>query len=206
MSSTVFNTIKNRRSVRRFSSANVPKEVIQRVFDAAQWAPSAHNSQPWRFVVVSDLKAKQKLAKSMSAKWKEDLQKDGVAPAVSEKVAGSSVEKFTSAPVMVVACLSMKEMDSYRDETRRQAEFVMGVQSVAAAVQNLLLAAHAEGLGGCWYCAPLFCPEQVRKALEIPENVYPQALLTLGYPDESPRAPARKPLESIVYQDRWENL
>jgi F420 biosynthesis protein FbiB-like protein len=206
MSSTVFSTIKNRRSVRRFSSANVPRDVVQRVFDAAQWAPSAHNSQPWRFVVVRDLEAKQKLAKSMSAKWKEDLQKDGVAPVVSEEATESSVEMFTAAPVLVFACLSMEDMDSYRDEARHQAEFVMGVQSVAAAVQNLLLAAHAEGLGGCWYCAPLFCPEQVRKALEIPEKVYPQALVTLGYPDEKPRPPARKPLESIVYQDRWENV
>lgn len=203
MSSKIFSIIKKRRSVRNFSSTKVSMDVIQRIFEVVQWAPSAHNSQPWRFVVVTDFDTKQKLANSMAIKWKKDLQKDGRSIEFLDNFVADSVKQFTQPPVLVVACLTMNEMDSYPDKSRRKAEFVMGTQSVAAAIQNLLLAVHSEGLGACWFCAPLFCPETVRKALEIPENVYPQALITLGYVDEVPMVPPRKPLESIVYQNRW---
>jgi len=62
----------------------------------------------------------------------------------------------------------------------------------------MLLTAHAEGLGTCWFCAPLFCPELIRETLGIPKDIRPQALITLGYPAERPKTPPRKPLESIV--------
>jgi len=67
----------------------------------------------------------------------------------------------------------------------------------------MLLAAYGEGLGSCWFCAPLFCQDVVRKVLEIPQNVDPQALITLGYPADEPNPPPRKALEEIVHQDRW---
>ena len=73
----------------------------------------------------------------------------------------------------------------------------MAVQSVALACQNLLLAAHAHGLGGCWMCAPLFAPDIVRSALALPESWQPQALITLGYPAEA-RESTREPLERRV--------
>lgn len=203
MSSNVFSVIKQRRSVRKFSSAPVSKEVIQRIFEATGWAPSAHNSQPWRFVVITDFDTKQQVAKAMAIKWKEDLQKDGPDSVFLENFVVDSVKRFSSPPVIVVACLTMKEMDKYPDKKRRKVEFVMGTQSVAAAIQNFLLAVHGEGLGACWFCAPLFCPEIIRTVLKIPENVYPQALITVGYPDETPKAPLRKPLDAIMYLNRW---
>ncbi|MCW4022417.1 MAG: nitroreductase family protein [archaeon] len=203
MASNLFTLIKNRRSVRKFSSKKVPSDVIQRVFDVTRWAPSAHNSQPWRFVVIDDFDTKQQLAKAMAMKWKEDLQKDGTDSVFLENFVADSVKRFSGPPVLVVVCLGMKEMDSYPDKKRRQAEYVMGTQSVGAATQNLLLAVHGEGLAACWFCAPLFCPETVRNVLGIPENVYPQALITVGYPDEVPKAPPRKPLDNILYQNRW---
>ena len=74
----------------------------------------------------------------------------------------------------------MADMDQYPDDRRQQAERVMAVQSVALAAQNLLLAAHAEGLGACWMCAPLFCPDVVRDALALPEDWEAQALIHAG--------------------------
>jgi nitroreductase len=79
----------------------------------------------------------------------------------------------------------------------------MGVQSVAAAVQNLLLAAYAEGLGTCWFCAPLFCQQSVKEILKLPKEFEPQALITVGYPAEKPKAPKRKPLKSIARKNYW---
>ena len=97
----------------------------------------------------------------------------------------------------------MREMDDYPDEQRKKAEDIMGVQSVAAAIQNMLLVAHDEGIGACWFCAPLFCPNVIRRVLKIPQHVDPQALITLGYPTANPDPPPRKSLEEIVDQDYW---
>ncbi len=91
----------------------------------------------------------------------------------------------------------MVDMDVYSDERRNLNEYLMAVQSTAMAGQNILLAAHDAGLGGCWMCAPLFCPEVVRDALDLPEDWQPQALLTIGYPAES-RDKTRRSLETSV--------
>jgi nitroreductase len=97
----------------------------------------------------------------------------------------------------------MEDMDTYSGEKRRKAEYTMAIQSVSASVQNLLLASYAEELGTCWFCAPLFCKETVRKVLKVPKNVEPQALIAIGYPAEKPEAPPRKPLSTVVFKNCW---
>ncbi len=91
----------------------------------------------------------------------------------------------------------MSDMDNYPDPHRDQNEYIMAVQSAALAGQNLLLAAHDAGLGACWLCAPLFCPDVVRATLGLPADWQPQALITLGYPAET-REKTRNPLEMSV--------
>jgi nitroreductase len=92
----------------------------------------------------------------------------------------------------------MEEMDRYPDPLRAQAEWTMAVQSTAMAGAHLLLAAQAEGLGGCWMCAPLFCPDEVREALALPTSWVPQGLVLLGHAAEPGRARPRKPMSDIV--------
>jgi len=203
MSSKVFSNIRNRRSVKKFSSRKVPGNILRRVLEAAIWAPSAHNVQPWRFVVINDCNLKQSLAKSMADEWAKDLARDGVSPNVSKGLVEASKERFVQAPVLIIASLTMEEMDKYPDEKRQEFEHLMATQSLAASVQNILLVAHSEGLGSCWFCAPLFCQDVVRKVLGIPLDVEPQALITIGYPSERPDPPPRKPLEEVVFRDRW---
>lgn len=203
MPSIIFRTIRDRRSMRRYLSTEVSNSVLQRVLDAARWAPSAHNAQPWRFIVVKHLNVKRRLVEAMASEWNKDLHKDGTLPEECERLIKASIKRFTNPPILIVACLTMNGMDKYPDERRQEAEYVIAIQSVAAAIQNILLAAHAEGLGTCWFCAPLFCPEVVRETLGIPKDIRPQVLITLGYPAERPKAPPRKPLESLVYQNRW---
>jgi len=199
----LLNIIKNRRSVKEYSSREVSKEVLFRILEAGRWAPSAHNAQPWRFIILKDSANKQKLAENMARRWNEDLSKNGVPKEHRESLIRASVELFGNAPVVIVACLTMEGMDEYPDDQRKKTEYVMAVQSVAAAIENILLAAHGEGLGSCWFCAPLFCQDIVRKTLKIPKQVDPQALITLGYPANKPNPPPRKPLEDIVHQDFW---
>jgi F420 biosynthesis protein FbiB-like protein len=161
------------------------------------WAPSAHNRQPWRFAVAEAAPVKRRLARAMGARLRADLEADGVPAAVIEKDVGRSYERMTGAPVLVVVCLSMADMDSYPDERRQRNEWIMAVQSTAMAGQNLLLAAHALGLGACWMCAPLFVPGLVRTTLSLPDDWEPQGLITLGYPAET-REKTRTPLQTRV--------
>jgi len=147
---------------------------------------------------------KKKLAEAMASEWDKDLRKNGFSAGERERLIKASLETFTNSPSLIVACLTMEDMDKYPDRRRQSAEYLMGVQSVAAAIQNLLLAAHAEGLGTCWFCAPLFCQKTVKEALKMPESVEPQALITIGYPAETPEASLRKPLKSVIHQNHWE--
>jgi len=198
-----YKVIETRRTIRKFKQRKIPKDTLLKLIKAAIFAPSAHNAQPWHFIIITDDKKKEKLAVSMGEKFREDLLADGFSKEEIEERVKASIKRMVSAPVLIIACLTMRDMDKYPDEKRQKAEYVMAVQSVAAAIQNLLLAAHIEGLGACWRCAPLFAKDIVRKVLNIPEDVEPQALIEVGYPDEKPSPPPRKPIEEVLHWEGW---
>jgi len=187
--------IRHRRSIRRYADQPVPQDVLHRLLEAARWAPSAHNRQPWRFAVVTDPGRRVSLARAMGERFRTDLEADGIAADQVERQVARSVERIGGAPGLVVLCLSVADMDRYPDARRQRAEWMMAAQSVALAAQNLLLMAHAEGLGVCWLCAPLFCPDVVREALSLPDDWEAQALLTVGYPAEQ-GVKDREPIEA----------
>lgn len=187
-----------RRSVRRFKPDPITSEIIIRLLEAATLAPSAHNRQPWRFAVLTDTRIRQKLADAMGDKLYRDLLADGVEDREATRQVDRSRERITSAPVAILLCLDLSSADPYPDESRQRAEFLMGVQSVALAGGTLLLAAHAEGLGGVWMCAPLFTREIVREVLDLPVSWEPQGLLLLGYPATRPPARLRLALEDVT--------
>ncbi len=187
----------SRRSIRRYRPDPVPLELVEQLLTAASWAPSAHNRQPWRFVVISNTQTKQQLATAMGQKLRADLVADDVPAETIEQDATRSYQRITSAPLLILLCLTTADMDSYSDPKRQQYEWTMAVQSTAMAGQNLLLAAHALGLGACWMCAPLFSAEVVRQTLHLPADWQPQALMTVGYPAET-RQKSREPLNGRV--------
>ncbi|MCW4017502.1 MAG: nitroreductase family protein [Candidatus Bathyarchaeota archaeon] len=197
--SQIIDALKQRRSIRKYQPRSVPKETLRQILETASYAPSAHNAQPWRFIVLTEAEDKTVLADAMAQVWLVELEKDGSPKKMRWATVNRSIDRFTSAPVLLLACMSMENMDVYSDEKRQRAEHDLAVQSLAAATQNLLLAAHANGLGACWYCAPIFCQDAVRQALGIPDNVEPQALLTLGYPAETPKTPKRLAFENFVF-------
>jgi F420 biosynthesis protein FbiB-like protein len=191
----LFDIIQGRRSIRRYEDRLVDRDVLERLLEAARWAPSAHNRQPWRFAVIINVARRERLAHAMGQRFRVDLARDGMPETQIERQVQRSYERITRAPVVILLCLSMLDMDQYPDERRQSAERVMAMQSVSLAAQNLLLAAHAEGLGACWMCAPLFCPAEVRTELELPDDWEPQALFTIGYPAEQ-RTASRDPIET----------
>ena len=189
--------LRSRRSIRRFTSEPVTSEIIERILFTATSAPSAHNRQPWRFAVLTTDQSKGALAEAMALRFRADLEADGMPQAQVEARVGKSRSRIMAAPIAVVLCMDVSEMDHYPDAWRNEAERIMAIQSTANAGLMLLLAAHAEGLGGVWSCAPLFAPAVVRKALSIPPGWEPQALLLVGFPAEVPPARERKPLSDV---------
>ena len=190
--------LRTRRSIRRFKPDLIPHAVIENILTTATFAPSAHNRQPWRFCVVTDLSVKSRLAQAMATDFERDLTRDGVPPEKIQAQIKRSKDRLTAAPVAILLCLDMSEMDTYPDEKRQYAERMMAIQSVAAAGLQLLLAAHAEGLGGVWVCSPLFAQEAIQRTLGLTESWEPQAMFFVGYPDEMPKIKEMKDLKSLV--------
>ena len=189
--------MQSRRSIRRYQDRPVDRAVLEELLTCAMWAPSAHNRQPWRFCVVTDEQKKQRLSDVIGERWASDLRAGGVDEAIIERRVAISRVRMTTAAALVAVSVCMDDMDTYPDGARQDAERTMAVQSTALACQNLLLAAHAHGLGACWMCAPLFAPALVRKTLDLPETWQPQALITLGYAAED-RESEREPLDIRV--------
>ena len=172
--------------------------MLSRLIEAAGHAPSAHNRQPWRFRIVNQAADKAGLAREMGARLKRDREADGDDPEAIRQDVERSSNRVNGAPVVIAVCLTLEEMDRYPDEKRSRAELIMAVQSTAMAAQNLLLAAHAEGLGACWMCAPLFCAEAVQSSLALPESWQPQGLILLGRAAEPGRGRPRKKVAEIA--------
>jgi F420 biosynthesis protein FbiB-like protein len=194
---SLYQLIKSRRSIRRYTGRPVERDLMLRLLEAATWAPSAHNRQPWRFAVLINSADKARLANTMGARLRADRTADNDDPADIERDVARSYARLTGAAALVVVCSSLVDMDRYPDGQRNQNEWLMAAQSTAMAAQNLLLAAHAEGLGACWVCAPLFVPGLVRDTLGLPADWEPQGLITLGYPAEE-KEKSRQPLAEKV--------
>jgi len=144
-------------------------------------------------VVMKDL-VKMQLADAMGEEFKKDLECDNVPPDVMNKRINRSRNQIMQVPVVVLLCLDRQELNGFPDESRSKAEYLSATQSVANAGMLLLLAAHAEGVGGVWICSPLFAQDSVRRVLALPDTWDPQAMFLLGYADESPR---QKPVKSV---------
>ena len=187
-----------RRSIRHYRPEPLPAGMIERLLDTARFAPSAHNRQPWRFAVLRSETEKARLAMAMGERLRADRLADGDDVAAIERDVARSHARITAAPAAIVACFTLVDMDRYADARRAAAERLMAVQSTAMAVQNMLLLAHAEGLAACWMCAPLFCPETVRTALDLPHDWEPQAVITLGRPAATGKPRERRGIAEIA--------
>lgn len=171
----VLEAIKGRRSIRAFKSDHVSAEIIWELLEAATWAPSAGNIQPWEFIVVRNLKIKQKLAEA----------------ALSQKF-------IAEAPVLIVVCAN-ENLSSIGYGVRGKTLYC--IQDTAAAIQNIHLAAYSLGLGTCWVGA--FQEEEARKILMIPKGVRPVAMIPIGYADKIPSPRKRRPLDEIVHYETF---
>lgn len=192
--------IAGRRSVRAFATQPVPRETVARAIEAAGWAPSPHGSQPWRFVVVEAETRRRALADAMSDTWRAQLALDGQDEAVMARRLARSRERLERAPLLVLGCLYLRDLQVYPDAERQEAEWTMAVQSLGAAVQNFLLSIYQAGLDSGWMCAPLFCPGIIRDTLGLADDLHPHALLPVGHAAVDPRRRPRRTVDELIVQ------
>jgi PPOX class probable F420-dependent enzyme len=190
--------VRGRRSVRAFDTRPVPRAIVEEAIAAAGWAPSPHGRQPWRFVVVESQQRRNALADAMADTWRAQLRLDGHDQAIVEARLEKSRDRLQRAPVLIIPCLYLEGLDAYPDADRQRAEETMAVQSLGAAVQNLLLSLYAAGVDGGWMCAPLFCPDVVLHALGLSAALDPHALIAVGYAASDPVRRPRLPLDQLI--------
>lgn len=169
----VFEAIKGRRSVRKYKPEPVPEHLVKKILEAAVWAPSGSNIQPWNFIVIVDKN-------------------------VLDMVRKISPGYFGDAPLAILVCSDKERAYKLGGELGRD---YLTVADCAVAVQNMLLAAYASGLGTC--IVKSFSSTAIKHILEIPEGIEPELLVIVGYPNQSPNPPLRRPLKEITYLNKY---
>ncbi|MGQ9832528.1 MAG: nitroreductase family protein [Candidatus Villigracilaceae bacterium] len=188
--------LRTRRSIRRFKPDPVPDEVVSRLLATATYAPSAHNLQPWRFVVINKNQSadkRTKLAQALTSAMRADMTAEGTPESEIQARVARSIKRVNEAPVLILLCRNTTAVREHKPQ-----DTIMAIQSVANAATYLLLAAHAEGLAGNWICWPLYAQEETRQALDLPETWEPQAMFFIGRADETPDSKELKSLEEVT--------
>ncbi|MGQ9624397.1 MAG: nitroreductase family protein [Candidatus Bathycorpusculaceae bacterium] len=169
----VFEAIKGRRSIRKYKTEPVDKELVKKLLDAARWAPSGGNIQPWLFIVIDDSN-------------------------VLDVIRKISPGYFGETPLAILVC-SNKEK-AYKNGGTLGRDY-LSVVDCAMAVQNMLLAAYALGLGTC--VVKSFSHTAMKEVLAIPEGIEPELLVIIGHPNQVPKPPPRVPMSEIVHLNRY---
>lgn len=181
--------IQNRRSIRKFKPDSVPKELIDRILDSATKAPSAMNRQPWRFIVLTGAQKDQLLLKIQNRIVKSKLIKSFSHGALT------TVAVMRKAPVLILVFNSEKKAGGLI-RLFTSAYDVMHLQSIGAAIENMLLAAQELGLGTLWIGHVFLAVKEIRTFTNRNQEFI--AAVSLGFPDESPQARPRKSLPDVV--------
>ena len=171
----VLEAIKGRRSVRAFKEQSVTDQTIEKLIEAATWAPSAGNVQPWEFVIVKNPETKRKLSE-----------------------AAFNQSFLEQAPILIIVCAN--ETKSAQRYGKRGATLYC-IQDTAAAIQNIHLTAFSMGLGTCWIGA--FEETEVGDILRVPSGIRPFAIIPVGYPDENPAPRRRRAFGEIVHSEAF---
>lgn len=203
----VYKVIYARRDVRSFLPDSVPDEKISRILAAAHHAPSVGFMQPWNFILITDQEVKERLA------WAADKERRALAIHYEDErkdlFLSLKVEGLREAPLTI--CVTCDPTRGGPHVLGRNSIPETDILSTACAIQNMWLAACAEGLAMGW--VSFYKKSDVREILAIPPHIDPVALLSVGYTDDYPPAPIlesvgwekRRPLDSLIFENRWGN-
>ena len=190
-----FEVVDTQRAGRSFLPDDVDDETIARILTAAMHAPSAENSQPFVFIVVRDPATRAAIGELTARIWQggaRALEEDRLSPALLADVDRGAMGGIAGAPVLVVVC----------GDTRLTVEAALP-SSIFPAVQNLLLAAHALGLGSTLTTLPVVAGGELSTLLELPPEVVPLAVVPIGRLPEALGPPRRRPISEKAHLDRY---
>lgn len=195
ITNAVLKAIKERRSVRRFQDKDVDSTMMNTILKAATWTPSANNNQPWKFVVVRDRNVKEKIVEALMNQTKAAFEKRGY-PLEMVKRYWSNL---FSAPVHIFAFCDTAGIEI--DKEWQDIDMLHCMQGVAAACQNILLAATALDLGSLWIGATLIVEPEIKELLNVPKNVQLVSTIAIGYSADKPLPPVRKSLSRVLFYE-----
>jgi coenzyme F420-0:L-glutamate ligase/coenzyme F420-1:gamma-L-glutamate ligase len=175
--------VSNRRTVRRFGPDPVDRAAVDRALAAALTAPAPHHTRPFRFICLWSAQARTAFLDELRAAWVGDLTADQLTSAAIERRVGRGAV-LREAPLVIVPFLVADGAHDYPDARRAGAERDMFVVATGAAVQSLLIALAAEGLGSCWVSSTIFCPTVATTALDVPAHWQPMGAVAVGVPAE----------------------
>ncbi|MBV9583187.1 MAG: nitroreductase family protein [Chloroflexi bacterium] len=199
-----FEVVHTQRSIRKYKPDPVPDAAIWKMIDAAIRAPSGGNTQPWAFIVVRDLNKREAIARAVRERMGDPTQGRAEAEKmdpVRRRMRLASIafrENVTSAPVLIIPCLVAPTSPSV------DANSLFAGSSIYGAVQNLMLAARAEGLGTVLTTFNIHIEDVIRTEFGLPDDAKPVAVIPVGYPDGERFGPTtRKPVDTVTYWDNW---
>ncbi len=187
--------ISARRTIRSFGPGTVPRETIADAIAAACTAPAPHHTRPWHFVVLDTAPAKRALLGAIAEAWRADLRDDGTPEAAIERRIARSDAVLGAAPALILPFVRFDGAHPYRDMERAEAEREMFLLSGGAAIQNLLLALHAQLVASCWISSTLFCQDETRSLLGLDEGWYALGTVACGPMPEGGAERPRPPVD-----------
>jgi nitroreductase len=204
----LFETIYSLRSIRRLKPDPIPEDILRKIVEAGIHAPSGGNRQDWGFILVRA----PELKRFIRDRYRETAQKlQAGRPPLGElpparqramKAGAYLAEHMHEAPVLLLAC-SLKEYPPWAQQNPRASTATVH-GSIYPAVQNILLACRAFGIGATLTTTHCFFEEELKQKVSVPENMEISALLPLGYPKGKLGKTTRKPVEEVLHWDKWE--
>ncbi len=191
--------VRGRRSVRKFREESVPRDRVERLIEAARWAPSATDRQDWFFSVVESPELKRAMAQAVRHKWQQIIEENSEAGFIEEvRDYVASFADFELAPAVIAVSAARANAVQRKLAGDAAGATAGSFASAAMAAQNLMLAAHALGLATCCMTGGLVAGEELGRLLELTGRRELVCVIALGFPGEQPDPPARKAVDQIA--------
>lgn len=188
---SILNLIKRRRTIRKYKNKDIRQDILNKILEGARWAPSPHNTQPWKFVVIKNKDFRKKLLCVLNKSPDKLLSGARI-------LLRKNIEIINNAPVLILVYNKSTFSRRINSLGKPYTSIVhlSEVESIGAAIQNMHLIATALDIGMGWFIFPLLLSKEINKLLKIKDELV--AILTFGFPDEKPPEIIRKKLEEII--------
>ena len=189
----ILELIKKRRTIRKYKKKQIPKKILNKIIEAGRWAPSAENTQPWKFIILKEGEIKSNFIK----KIKKEVYSEKFLTSVNVLLK-RSIKIIEEAPIIILVYNTHTFLEKVKKlgKVYEKPAYLSEIQSISAAIENMFLAATSLGIGMCWLNFPLLIKDEIEKFFKTKDELV--AILTLGYPQEKGKRSKRKSISETV--------